>query len=183
MYRWTIEHLEFGICMFDPAGLLDRYGALQRWDGRWLNYWTETVGDADINVSDERPHLSKGTSCPSSTSDLELIGKTIDTSAQEFRELDEKDMLELQRELRQQREHEKKHKAKPPRHFIVVPGKTARDGWEKVYIRHAEDEVQAHCGLFIRDLNEEYDMLVSRVAGQVDYWCRGIVLGHPESLS
>ena len=44
--RWVTEHFQFGICMFDPAGLKNRYSRLVDWEsegGLWINYWTTTV--------------------------------------------------------------------------------------------------------------------------------------------
>lgn len=40
--RWITEHFQFGICMFDPSGLKERYARLVGWEGLWVNYWTET---------------------------------------------------------------------------------------------------------------------------------------------
>lgn len=40
---WLIDHFQFGSCMFDPAGLTQRYRTLVAWNGQWVNYWTETV--------------------------------------------------------------------------------------------------------------------------------------------
>jgi len=42
--RWVIEHFQFGVSMFDPTGLKERYARLVAWQGgKWINYWTETV--------------------------------------------------------------------------------------------------------------------------------------------
>jgi len=44
--RWVIERFQFGICMFDPAGLKARYARLVKWEGEgglWINYWTKTI--------------------------------------------------------------------------------------------------------------------------------------------
>ncbi|KIM42249.1 hypothetical protein M413DRAFT_444684 [Hebeloma cylindrosporum] len=44
--RWVTERFQFGICMFDPAGLKNRYSRLVNWEsegGLWINYWTTTV--------------------------------------------------------------------------------------------------------------------------------------------
>lgn len=38
-----VEHFEFGSCMFDPKGLVDRYQKLEKWNGKWLNFWTRTI--------------------------------------------------------------------------------------------------------------------------------------------
>ncbi|KLO10321.1 hypothetical protein SCHPADRAFT_906969 [Schizopora paradoxa] len=180
MYRWIAKNLEFGICMFDPPELVDRFSRLRKWKGRWINYWTETVGDAGIPALKYQDSASSHSGIiPNSTADLQLIHRsTSDASSiselDEIGDYDHNDILKLQQEIRQQRVEENLHNKRPPRHFIVLPGKEARDSWEKVKIRHAEDEVQAHCGLFIRKLNDEYDFLVSRVAGLIDYWCKDV---------
>lgn len=178
MYRWIVKNLEFGICMFDPPELLDRYSRLRKWNGRWLNYWTETVGDEGIEAI-QRNDSSHSGIIPNSTADFELIQRvsseaSSNSDMEDMGERNHNEMMKLQKDLREQRVYENTHKKRPPRHFIVLPGKEVRNSWEKVKIRHAEDEVQAHCGLFIQRLNDEYEMLVSRVAGLVDYWCKDV---------
>jgi hypothetical protein len=44
--------------------------------------------------------------------------------------------------------------------------------WEKVVIDGADDEVAAHCGLFIREQNLEYDAFVERVGTRILGWIR-----------
>lgn len=45
--RWVVERFQFGVCMFDPNGLKNRYGKLVQWQGgMWVNYWTQTVQKA-----------------------------------------------------------------------------------------------------------------------------------------
>ncbi|KAH9477613.1 hypothetical protein JR316_0009837 [Psilocybe cubensis] len=51
--RWIVEHFQFGICMFDPSGLKQRYTNLVDWGtrgGLWVNYWTTTVPRAKRNL-------------------------------------------------------------------------------------------------------------------------------------
>lgn len=69
-----------------------------------------------------------------------------------------------------------KNKVTPGRHFIVLPtglGQVLGGGekWEKVLIGGVDDEVAAHCGLFIRGQNLDYDGLVSRVGNKIMGWC------------
>lgn len=69
-----------------------------------------------------------------------------------------------------------KNKVTPGRHFIVLPtglGQVLGGGerWEKVLIGGVQDEVAAHCGLFIRGQNLDYDGLVDRVGKKVLGWC------------
>lgn len=41
--------------MFDPKGLVDRYQKLEKWNGKWLNYWTQTmVHDHSRENEDEK---------------------------------------------------------------------------------------------------------------------------------
>lgn len=166
--------------MFDPPELVDRFSRLRKWKGRWINYWTETVGDEGVETI-QRQDLTRSHSgiIPNSTAELELIHRSSSDASStsemdDIGEYDHNEILKLQQEIKEQRDYENLHKKRPPRHFIVLPGKEVRDSWESVKIRHAEDEVQAHCGLFIRKLNDEYDFLVSRVAGLIDYWCKDL---------
>lgn len=67
----------------------------------------------------------------------------------------------------------KRHKPGSPHHFVVCPvtGPSApKHLWEKVKIRGARDEVEAHCGLFLRNVNLEYVEFVGRVRGVVKEW-------------
>ncbi|KAG6910468.1 hypothetical protein DXG01_010393 [Tephrocybe rancida] len=86
--------------------------------------------------------------------------------------------LKKEQKLRE-KEQKDKNKAKPGYHFIVLPtglGQVLGGGenWEKVLIGGVEDEVAAHCGLFIRGQNLDYDGLVERVAQKVLGWCEDI---------
>ncbi|KAG6853108.1 hypothetical protein C0991_006874, partial [Blastosporella zonata] len=83
----------------------------------------------------------------------------------------------LKKEQKQKQKEEKdKNKARPGRHFIVLPtglGQVLGGGenWEKVLIAGVDDEVAAHCGLFIRDQNLDYEGFVERVGQKVLGWC------------
>lgn len=41
--RWIVERYQFNMSMFDPQGLSFRYKHLTEWQGKWVNYWTQTV--------------------------------------------------------------------------------------------------------------------------------------------
>ncbi|KAG8811320.1 hypothetical protein FRC17_002531, partial [Serendipita sp. 399] len=43
MTRWVVEYFEFGFAMFDYSELMVRYRKLEKWDGDWVNFWTETI--------------------------------------------------------------------------------------------------------------------------------------------
>lgn len=53
-------------------------------------------------------------------------------------------------------------------HFVVIPRE--KDRWERIIIHGARDEVEAHIGLFRRDLNWEYDAFVIRTADILSQW-------------
>ncbi|KAF8575267.1 hypothetical protein K439DRAFT_1623720 [Ramaria rubella] len=62
----------------------------------------------------------------------------------------------------------KQHNIHSPHHFVVRPAGSQR--WERVAVRGAKDEVEAHCGLFLRRLNWDYEVFVGRVAEVVERW-------------
>ena len=69
---------------------------------------------------------------------------------------------------------DKKRKAKKGRHFVVRPSRTGAEKWELVTIEGVNDEVAAHCGLFIRGQNLDYDGLIGRVGQKIVDWCKGV---------
>ncbi|KAJ2919703.1 hypothetical protein MD484_g667, partial [Candolleomyces efflorescens] len=188
--RWIVERFQFGICMFDPYGLKDRYSTLVDWNGRWINYWTYTTDrvkqhhdvdsqsitstrqahaeqlDNDIALLDSgiyetTANISKQNT-PGSTSDTEV-------SAPRRRKRDL---------LRKKQSDLEKTKAKPTkRHFVVLPTGLGRvfggwENWEQVSILGVTDEVEAHTGLFIPQRNLDYTNFVIRVADKVLDWCK-----------
>ncbi|KAK0460587.1 uncharacterized protein EV420DRAFT_1533068 [Desarmillaria tabescens] len=180
--RWLVEHFQFGSCMFDPPELKARYTALVKWNGGlWVNYWTQTVpraqedgyveeADNDVALLQTGMAGTPSTSSNSSTS-LPVLGPR---TASETK-LAKKDNEKHLKKLKKQREKEAK-KGKVGRHFIVLPtglGKVLGGGekWEKVLIGGVKDEVGAHCGLFIRGQNLDYDGLVDRVSRKILGWC------------
>ena len=83
--------------------------------------------------------------------------------------------------LKKQHEAERKTKKGiiPPRHFIVLPTGLGRvlggvENWERIQIGGVQDEVAAHCGLFVRGQNLDYDGLVGKVGKRVLGWCETI---------
>lgn len=136
--------------MFDPQGLVERYRALERWDGVWVNYWTET---ARAGAKEDPPrHFIV---LPSS-SGLSLVGFNCQSSSSSKSSKDKKKNPATSQSVR------------------LSPGTTSN--WELVCIPGAEDEVQAHCGLFIRKFNTEYEALVERVATKIEGWVHERVL-------
>jgi len=220
--KWIVEHFQFGSCMFDVPGLKERYARLVRWDGLWVNYWTETLprrktdGAVVVETGSEKETyeerdrnndaallengmtepstptpkplpLSDATSdAPSETPDTPTIelDKAAQKAERKAAEKAEKTRLKeeknAEKALKKHREAEMKAKAIiPPRHFIVLPTGIGRvlggsDKWESVIIGGVQDEVAAHCGLFIRGQNLDYDGLVERVGQRVLAWCEVI---------
>ncbi|KAG8996330.1 hypothetical protein FRB90_012762 [Tulasnella sp. 427] len=66
-----------------------------------------------------------------------------------------------------------KEKIGPPRHFIITPPETpmTRPHWERVAVAGAASEVDAHCGIFFREKNWDYDQFVEKVAKWVQELC------------
>ncbi|KAJ4490331.1 hypothetical protein J3R30DRAFT_3653678 [Lentinula aciculospora] len=108
----------------------------------------------------------------------------------------EKEIRAQQKERKKEEKHlEKKQKAaqkerhthakaatkarteeKAGRHFVVLPTGLGAilgggDHWERVVIGGVDDEVAAHCGLFIPEQNLEYTKLVERVGLRIMEWC------------
>lgn len=71
------------------------------------------------------------------------------------------------------KEEAEKDKPCTPRHFIITPRDRAasRTRWEKVAVAGSPSEVDAHCGIFFREKNWEYDGFVERVAQWVQELC------------
>ncbi|KAJ7672380.1 hypothetical protein DFH06DRAFT_91764 [Mycena polygramma] len=97
----------------------------------------------------------------------------------EAKELEKARTKEMKRLEKQRAKAEKSAKGKPGHHFIVLPTGLGQilgggDKWEKVVIEGCDDEVAAHCGLFIRGQNMDYEGLVERVGRRVLGWCETI---------
>lgn len=228
MSRWVLEHFEFGFAMFDYTDLWERYNKLERWDGAWVNFWTETVGQGGTNEENggtqdgewvERWSTSDGRALvvgrrgravsPSVVIEdeferamkkatekerkrkekEELIRKEKEEKLRLKAEKEEQERLRLEKEkaIKEGREVPPEIRIKPmdspppsgstptddcragPQHFITLPW-SSKERWLKVKVRGVEDEVAAHCGLFIRSQNLEYDDFVARVGRVVLGW-------------
>lgn len=223
--KWIIEHFQFGSCMFDVPELKDRYAKLVRWDGLWVNYWTETIprdsrhkigdrvvlkeGEAEAHAARLRNNdialletgiadLSPPASPPTNTSSEDMdatpqpptLGPPTESKAKAIQKAETKaaeraDKAQVksnkaaEKALKKQREAQIKAEKKgiiPARHFIVLPTGLGRslggsEKWERVQIAGVHDEVAAHCGLFIRGQNLDYDGLVEKVGKRVLGWC------------
>jgi len=228
MSRWVGEHFEFGFAMFDYKDLWERYNKLERWNGAWVNFWTETgrhgetddesggtqdgkwnerliTGDGHALVVGRRD----GAVSPSVVieSEFERAMKKATEKERKRREKaesmrrakeeklrlkaekQEQERLQVEREkaIREDREVPPEIIIKPtnssppsdqtstssgragPQHFITLPW-SSQERWLKVRIAGVEDEVAAHCGLFIRSQNLQYDEFVARVGRVVLGW-------------
>jgi hypothetical protein len=227
MSRWVVEHFEFGFAMFDYAELWERYDKLGRWDGAWVNFWTETVGNGEANgqrdgVQDGRWVEKWSTSdghtlaightlavgrrggavSPGSMIEDEFERAMKRAAEKERKRRDKEDSIRREKEEKQERDRLKMEREKAtkegrgappeieinptapsssseqtstsndcasPQHFITLPW-SSKDRWLKVKIAGVEDEVAAHCGLFIRGQNLQYDDFVERVGCVVLGW-------------
>ncbi|CCO31087.1 hypothetical protein BN14_05121 [Rhizoctonia solani AG-1 IB] len=58
-----------------------------------------------------------------------------------------------------------------PHHFVVLPRKGTDQNWICIPVAGADSEVTAHCGLFFREENYEYDRMVTDVGNIVrGFW-------------
>ncbi|GAB1522276.1 alpha/beta hydrolase family protein [Rhizoctonia solani] len=58
-----------------------------------------------------------------------------------------------------------------PHHFVVLPRKGTDQNWICIPVAGADSEVTAHCGLFFREENHEYDRMVTDVGNIVrGFW-------------
>lgn len=192
--RWIVERYQFGVAMFDPAGLKARYELLTQWQGgNWVNYWTRTVpkpdgkGEYSSDPSDTRSLsgwmdndsalvVNGLINPPEGTAGELLPGKLIHPSM--YYAL-KSNLFAIVKEDKKEGNGDKRpslSKPKKGRHFTVVPkglgerlGGTER--WERVDIEGVEDEVSAHLGLFIPAHNRGYEGFVERVGKKIFEWC------------
>uniref|UniRef100_A0A0W0FBF7 AB hydrolase-1 domain-containing protein n=1 Tax=Moniliophthora roreri TaxID=221103 RepID=A0A0W0FBF7_MONRR len=131
-----------------------------------------------------QPSLSFSTSSkssiPSMGEDQEGDEKATKAALKEQQKA-EKERLKQQKRIEKERAKEvkaaaraaarEKGKEKVGRHFVVLPTGLGAilgggDKWEKVLIAGVDDEVAAHCGMFIPGQNLDYEGLVERVGGK-----------------
>ncbi|KAJ3857103.1 hypothetical protein EV368DRAFT_71222 [Lentinula lateritia] len=187
--RWVVEHFQFGSCMFDPSGLKDRYTNLVSSRSLlWVNYWTMTAPTSSNDASH-----SAGTETVRQqlldNNDEALIGAGIANSSenplgpQKERKKEMKEIQKNQKAAQKERDTHakaaKKDKAKGERHFVVLPTGLGAilgggDHWEQVVIGGVDNEVAAHCGLFIPEQNIDYAKLVERVGLRIIEWCHKV---------
>lgn len=155
--RWIVERFQFGICMFDPPGLRERYANLVEWKGGlWVNYWTQTRPKTP-RLSDSEDDVAEN--------DAVLLETGVVHTPPDRKKKDSK--------------KKKEKKPKPGKHFIVLPTGLGKllggdSNWERVLIEGVNDEVAAHTGLFIPGQNLDYQGLVERTGTKVLDWCEKI---------
>jgi hypothetical protein len=158
--------------MFDPAGPKERYIRLVNWrNGMWVNYWTQILPKVaesehdgkECNNADQVAYNDIG------LMELGIVAPSADIGLSSSIEID------WMRETGQLENHCCKNEQKL-KDFIVLPTGLGRrfgggENWEKVIIGGVDDEVAAHCGLFIQGQNLDYDGLLERVGRQILRWC------------
>lgn len=173
--RWVLERFQFGSCVFEPIGLKDRYTQLVAWKGVWTNYWTQTVprGEEGAEADEKRADQQVA------DNDAALLEANILSPPDQSKK--SSSPLKGSRKKREAygKNEEQRSNIRPGRHFVVLPTGLGEvlggaSKWEKVLIEGVEDEVAAHCGLFIRDRNLDYEGLVERVGRKILGWCEGL---------
>ncbi|KAJ7753888.1 hypothetical protein B0H14DRAFT_2979703 [Mycena olivaceomarginata] len=143
------------------------------------SFATPSLGSSVTSQSDASSAPSPLSPTPAS-SDPKVVAKAAKAAEKERRALEkarEKEMKKIQKQrAKEEKEDKARAKGKAGHHFIVLPtglGQVLGGGekWEKVVIGGVEDEVAAHCGLFLRGQNLDYDGLVERVGKRVLGWC------------
>lgn len=159
--------------MFDPSGLHERYTKLVAWKGgMWTNYWTQTIPRVKVQHLSHQQQIAEN--------DIALLNSVLGedvpihspTTSEEHRKMLQEAQKQKKEETKKSKEQQKIQSA---RHFIVLPTGLGQvlgggDKWEKVLIEGVEDEVAAHCGLFIRSQNLDYDGFVHRVGTKLISW-------------
>lgn len=179
--RWVVERLQFGGATFDPTGLKERYVRLVGWqNGMWVNYWTQTPPKSTESGRPEHED-DKRKEEELAYNDLGLMESGIVATPAKSESFSSSIEREWMREIGKLEKHEtkpdgKERKIKGGRHFIILPTGLGRKfggegNWQKVVIGGVDDEVAAHCGLFIRGQNLDYDGLVDRVGQRILDWC------------
>ncbi|KAJ3515184.1 hypothetical protein NLJ89_g1918 [Agrocybe chaxingu] len=146
--RWIVERFQFGICMFDPPGLKERYTGLVNWQGgKWVNYWTQTIPKVKDREDDMQTIGSRSSSFERADNDGALLANGIIPSSSPEGGQDGKESIytvptkseakALQKGAENQAKEEEKcakqeekarlkalkksEKQKTGRHFVVLP--------------------------------------------------------------
>ncbi|KZT38422.1 hypothetical protein SISSUDRAFT_1046968 [Sistotremastrum suecicum HHB10207 ss-3] len=183
-----VEHFEFGSCMFDPKGLMERYQKLEKWNGKWLNFWTRTIvhdhsgednpSKESSEESDIESAASVGTDSKDDGSHLQVRPEIVhqESSSSVTSTASSQQSIEHGHHRHHHLVNEEKCRVvncrTHPRHFIVLPFTNSKyySRWQLVEIAGVDDEVQAHCGIFIRTQNLDYEAFVERVGKVIIGW-------------
>ena len=98
---------------------------------------------------------------------VEEVNDLLDELAKQQKEVAKREQRE-----KSGKQGEKESKRDKSYHFVVLPTGLGQilggaEHWESVPIAGVDDEVAAHCGLFIRGQNLDYDGLLERVGRKV----------------
>ncbi|KAF9011758.1 hypothetical protein BDQ17DRAFT_1420177 [Cyathus striatus] len=188
--KFIVESFQFGSCMFDPSGLRERYSKLVEWDGDlWINYWTQTP--PRLGKESKKEHNEEVVDNDMALLENGISGLDVNSSIhsepanQELSPAELKIKSDLRKQVEKERKNILKHKKKKSEegskvksghHFSVLPTGLGQvlggsEKWEKVVIAGVNNEVAAHCGLFIRGQNLDYDDLVERIGTKIFSWC------------
>jgi len=162
---------------------------LEQWAKPWINYWTVT-GEQPISAEHRTPTHLFSNSLSDLTATLN-IPKPIEDYAcfgDLYTDMNKSKLVLSNIDPQTatghsdspssvhppSNSHHSLPQSKPSKshHFITLPSTKSLCfwRWEKVQIGGVKDEVGAHCGVFIRGKNLEYDQFVERVAERVYSW-------------
>ena len=177
--RWVVERLQFSGAMFDPSGLKERYIHLVNWqNGMWVNYWTQTlpnpIGDKHEIEERQKEQVAYNNMGLMETG---IVASSMESGESSSSSIEREWMREIGKAEQEGNSENTERKMKGGRHFIILPTGLGRKfggegNWEKVIIGGVDDEVAAHCGLFIRGQNLDYDGLVGKVGNRILQWCQ-----------
>jgi hypothetical protein len=149
-------------------------------------------GFDNMSIGGSSTHSSQPSFTLSTSSNVSAGTSEGDKASLKEQEKVEKQRIKEEKRIQKQREKEakaaakafakaekEKNKEKIGQHFVVLPTGLGAilgggDKWEKVVIGGVNDEVAAHCGMFIPGQNLDYEGLVERVGRKVLDWCETI---------
>lgn len=162
-------------------------------------------GDSDLKVAMEelQKQMSKEgiskeekTALKDKEKELKVEQKTREKEEKAARKEEERKVKEAAKQAKREEKERQKaleaaekrsreaDKVDSPHHFIVLPRKGTDQQWICVPVAGADSEVTAHCGLFFRDENLEYDRFMEDVGKVVrSFWDGNGGTRHPRTSS